>query len=84
MFGRFGSKQQFASRILAYCNSRSGYEDIAALCTPIFGQSEDSSEATGAVRSLKGSTSTLTVDGYVYMALLKLGREKRYKIGKAF
>jgi hypothetical protein len=83
VFGRFGSKQKFASRILAYCNSHSGYEDIAALCTPIIGQSEDTSEANGAVYSLEGSTSILTVDGYVYMALLKLGREKRYKIGKA-
>jgi hypothetical protein len=32
--------------------------------------------------SPQADTSANTKDGYVHMALLKLGREKRYKIGK--
>src|SRR5580658_2300250 len=31
-FGRFGSKPEFAARILDYCRTRSGYDDVAALC----------------------------------------------------
>jgi hypothetical protein len=34
-FARFGSKGQFAKRIMEYCNSRTGYDDIIALCRPI-------------------------------------------------
>ncbi len=34
-FARFGSKQQFASRIQEYCKEREGYADIIAICAPI-------------------------------------------------
>ena len=34
-FRRFGSKQQFAARILEYSTNREGYGDVVALCKPI-------------------------------------------------
>lgn len=34
-FARFGSKQQFAAKLLNYCKAHSGYEDMMALCAPI-------------------------------------------------
>jgi hypothetical protein len=34
-FGRFGSKPEFAGKILDYCRSRSGYDDVAALCATV-------------------------------------------------
>jgi hypothetical protein len=83
VFARLGSRQQFAAKILDYCESRAGYEDVRALCAPIAARltghqdSEDSSE-----RSATDTTAS-TKEGHVYMGLLRLGREKRYKIGKA-
>jgi hypothetical protein len=84
VFARLGSKQQVAARILDYCKSHPGCEDVMALCAPIGAEpaehqrSGDSADGLGT-----DSTSASTKDGYVYMGLLKLGREKRYKIGKA-
>jgi hypothetical protein len=34
-FGRFGSKQEFAAKILDYCRTRSGYDDVAAVCATV-------------------------------------------------
>ncbi len=79
-FARLGRKPQLAKKVLAYCESRPGYEDVAALCAPfaIHEQPEglESIEPTD-------KPSTGTKEGYVYMGLLTLGRERRYKIGKA-
>ncbi len=81
-FARFGSKQQLAMRILDYCNDRSDYADVAALCAPVAAlrnqhnhQADDNEPQVDSTTSVKA--------GYVYMALLKMGRELRYKIGKA-
>jgi hypothetical protein len=74
-FSRLGSKQQFAARILDYCKNHSGYEDVMALCVPVVARSAEQQQSTDPAANTK--------DGYVYMGLLKLGREKRYKIGKA-
>lgn len=77
-FARLGSKEQIAAKILDYCKARSGYEDIIALCEALAaGQFPEPTEqpADDAASSVR--------PGYVYMGLLKLGREKRYKIGKA-
>jgi hypothetical protein len=66
-------------KVLDYCKSRAGYEDIIALCEPLAAEQlpepDDEQPADDAALSVK--------PGYVYMALLKIGREKRYKIGKA-
>ncbi|MCB4791756.1 MAG: GIY-YIG nuclease family protein [Elusimicrobia bacterium] len=34
-FRKYGSKQEFAKKILEYCTSRKGYDDIIKLCKPI-------------------------------------------------
>jgi hypothetical protein len=82
-FARLGPKQQIAAKILDYIKGRAGYEDVMALCEPVaMGSIEDSSPAySGDMHGVESAAGTR--DGYVYMGLLKLGREKRYKIGKA-
>jgi hypothetical protein len=82
-FARFGSKQQFAAKILAYCKSRSGYEDVSALCAPISARLAEHHQSEDPVDALATDSASSPKEGYVYMGLLKLGREKRYKIGKA-
>lgn len=77
-FARLGSRRQLAAKILEYCNSRSGYEDIIALCEPL--AAEQIHELTEQPADNANST---TKTGYVYMVLLTIGRERRYKIGKA-
>jgi hypothetical protein len=70
-FGRFGSKPEFAEKILDYCRTRSGYEDVAALlCTAI----ADCTKTNSA--EVDGSE---TVIGYVY--LMRSG--KFYKLGRS-
>jgi D-alanyl-D-alanine dipeptidase len=53
---------------------------MIALCDPIAEQQQ--SREPHSDGSTVDSTAT-TKAGYVYLGLLKLGREKRYKIGKA-
>lgn len=74
-FRRLGSKAELASRLLAYCKVAGGFDDVVSICSAAIG-----SYASG------GSTEDISeslCEGYVYMALLKIGRERRYKIGKA-
>lgn len=83
-FGRFGTKQQFATKILGYCENHAGYEDVAALCRPIAAARPcEQQESGGFAEASPTNAYDSTKEGYVYLALLKLGREKRYKIGKA-
>ncbi len=69
-FGRFGSKPEFAAKILDYCRTRSGYEDVVALCgavpQPLHSKNEETNQSE-------------TVIGYVY--LMKSG--KFYKLGRS-
>jgi Meiotically Up-regulated Gene 113 (MUG113) protein len=69
-FERFGSKPQFAAKILDYCQTRSGYEDVAALCAAIADRPKDNGEDVDDGQ---------TVIGYVY--LMKSG--KFYKLGRS-
>lgn len=83
---RLGSKQQLAKAIFSYCEGRSGYEDVATLCASVAAPSHKDHQSEHLEHSeQEGSAAdtTSTKEGYVYMGLLKLGREKRYKIGKA-
>ena len=82
-FARFGSKQQFAAKILDFCKDRAGYEDVAALCAPIAIPLHEHQQSGDSVDELTTGSTVGTKEGYVYIGLLKLGREKRYKIGKA-
>ncbi|HWX26961.1 MAG TPA: GIY-YIG nuclease family protein [Steroidobacteraceae bacterium] len=75
----FGPIRDRAAKVAEYCKSRGGYEDIVALCEPLaqYRQPQEPESDGSPVNS------PATKEGYVYLALLKLGREKRYKIGKA-
>ncbi len=70
VFARFGSKQQFAKKILSYCEGRAGYEDVAALCAPVLASKQISSS---------DDTADETPIGFVY--LMKSGRY--YKLGRS-
>jgi hypothetical protein len=68
---RGGSRQQWIERLLAFCERTDGWSDVAAICRTIPTEPrEPDSDASFET-------------GYVYLALMKVGREKRYKIGKA-
>jgi hypothetical protein len=82
-FARLGSKQQIAAKILLYCKGRDDHEDVAALCAPVAARSATHQQSADSSDGLGTDFAPDTKDGYVYMALLKVGREKRYKIGKA-
>ncbi len=69
-FGRFGSKPEFAEKILDYCRTHSGYDDVVALCAPIAHRPSTKAE---------GENESRTVIGYVY--LMKSG--KFYKLGRS-
>ena len=69
-FARFGSKQQFALHIVAYCSTREGHGDIEALCAPI--------AANVSATPAKENGEEETDFGFVY--LMKSGRH--YEIGR--
>lgn len=81
IWGRLGSKQQRVAKVLNYCEERRGYDDVVALCTSITEIPTDRCQLEN-LDVLVDNTKGIKA-GYVYMASLKLGREKRYKIGKA-
>ncbi|MGD0563686.1 MAG: GIY-YIG nuclease family protein [Roseiarcus sp.] len=82
-FGRFGPRQQVATKILDYCKGRAGYEDVAALCGPIAERLGERQQPKDPADAPSTNSSDSAKEGYLYLGLLKLGREKRYKIGKA-
>jgi len=83
VFARLGSKERIASTVLDYCKNLQGYEDVIALCSPIVtGQAKSPAPEVFASGSAADSGSD-TKEGYVYMGLLEIGRERRYKVGKA-
>lgn len=69
-YKRFGSKQQFAAKILEYCRGRAEYEDITAICTRM-----TDSHYTLAEKEIRPEETV----GFVY--LIKAGRH--YKIGRS-
>jgi hypothetical protein len=71
---RVGSRQQWIERLLAFCECTDGWSDVAAICRAI-----TTTETEPRERASDASLET----GYVYLALMKVGREKGYKIGKA-
>jgi hypothetical protein len=70
VFQRFGSKREIARKVAEYCQTRSGFDDVLGLCTPIL-SSTPLKEAEG---------QDAEVAGEVY--LFKSGNY--YKIGKTF
>jgi hypothetical protein len=76
LVNRFGLKQQRAAKILEYCRSRAGYEDVSALCEPIAARvAEEEAEQPD------DDDAPTTKEGDVYICLMQVGREKRYRIG---
>jgi hypothetical protein len=69
-FGRFGSKPEFAAKILDYCRTRSGYDDVAALCATV---------ARHPTANRDDADEDQTIIGCVY--LMKSG--KFYKLGRS-
>jgi hypothetical protein len=82
-FARFGSKREFVAQIMEYCKDRPGYEDVTALCLPVFARLDGKRKSEDSADELAADPAASTKEGFVYMGVLKLGREKRYKIGKA-
>jgi hypothetical protein len=79
-FQRLGAtKEKRAVAVLQYCRSVEGYEDVAAICAVLVPDVDLNKTLAEKPDSLKDDC----VAGYVYMALLQLGRERRYKIAKA-
>lgn len=66
VFARFGGKRNLVAKILDYCTTHQGFEDISAIC--------ESSPQHG---KIKEESSRAPIQGYVYM--MRSGR--RYKIG---
>jgi hypothetical protein len=61
-------------RLLAdYCERTGGWDDVFAICKGIAVEAPEPTSSAGDALET----------GYVYLALMKVGREKRYKIGKA-
>jgi hypothetical protein len=78
-FERLGkTKEERAATALQYCKVVEGYEDVAAICAALVFNHDPSETAVEKSAQPKDGC----VEGYVYMGLLKIGREKRYKLGK--
>ena len=75
IYDRFGGKGGLARSVFDYASLRPELAAVAALCGPLL--TTDADEVT------KESDDEDFETGYVYLALMKIGREKRYKIGKA-
>jgi hypothetical protein len=69
VFLRLGPKRQLAAKILSYCETHPGYEDVMALCAPIVSKS---------VSPVGTSAADQMTSGFVYLmksaAYYKLGR----------
>jgi hypothetical protein len=76
VFTRLGTSATRIARLLEYCDRTEGFSDVAAICRTV-----------RPVQAAQPALELKDVDkfeiGYVYLALMKVGREKRYKIGKA-
>jgi hypothetical protein len=74
VFARLGSKQDLIRKVVAYCAANRGNDDVGAICAPL---------VTEVAREVSVDAGEELGTGYVYLALMRVGREKRYKIGKA-
>lgn len=70
-FARFGLKQELAAKVRAYCESRSGYEDVASICAIV--------APTDAYKDDADGDGAKQLFGFVY--LMKSGCH--YKIGRS-
>jgi len=74
-FGRFGSRRELIARLRAFCGQTAEWSDVATICQSLgTDTTSESIDRPGAEDS---------GDGFVYLALMRVGHERRYKIGKA-
>jgi hypothetical protein len=73
---RRGSRLELARMLIAFCERVGHLDDVMQICQTILSAAPDSAAE---IVSNDGDL----VTGYVYLALMKVGREKRFKIGKA-
>lgn len=71
VFRRLGSKPQRAIRVIAFCEERTGHEDVSILWREVPAKNQSTDEDTETARPPVG---------YVY--LLKHGSRREYKIGR--
>lgn len=72
---RRGSRAELIAQVIAYCQRTEGWSDVTAICESISAAAPETPSPAADGDDLE--------TGYVYLALMKVGREKRYKIGKA-
>jgi hypothetical protein len=70
-FNTLGAKRRRAARILAYCRTNEGYEDVVPFCQPV---------VSSIITELDEVIPESPAVGYVY--LLKHGARREYKIGR--
>lgn len=69
------AKRVWIAKIVEFCAANTGHDDVAALL--------QRKEISGVHESDQPTSDQSFETGYVYLALMKVGREKRYKVGKA-
>lgn len=74
IYDRFGSKAELVRKVMEYSAAHPELAGVVAICSPL-----TSIDASDEIAESEDEFET----GYVYLALMKVGREKRYKIGKA-
>lgn len=70
VFWRLGGQSAVAKKVIDYCKTQDGYDDVIAICEPIANTTKQKIAPTTKVR----------ITGYVY--LIKHGTRHEYKIGK--
>jgi len=68
------SRPALLQELSAFCERTAGWSDVLTICQGI---------AVSEPEPIAAESNDSFVTGYVYLALMKVGREKRYKIGKA-
>ncbi len=74
VFIRFGNKAGLARKLIEYCEGQPEFAHVVEMCRPF---------VVEAIAPEAANDADEFVTGYVYLALMKVGREKRFKIGKA-
>ena len=72
---RRGSRQQLLNQLVAFCTRVAGWNDVLIICQRLEQEAPEQDAAADDGDKFEA--------GYVYLALMKVGRERRYKIGKA-
>ena len=76
VFARVGSRSELIERLAAFCEHTEGWSDVSAIC-------RSQAAASSTQESSAEPENEDVEEGFVYLALMRVGREKRYKIGKA-